>query len=49
LAEIGERPEEAYAHLRAGGSRAEHALRFYESVGATYYVREAQRLLAASA
>jgi tetratricopeptide (TPR) repeat protein len=49
LAEIGERPEEAYARLRAGGPQAGRALRFYESAGAAYYVGEAQRLLVASA
>jgi hypothetical protein len=48
LAEIGHRPAEAYARLRAGGEHVERALTFYRSVGATRYVREAEALLAAS-
>jgi class 3 adenylate cyclase/tetratricopeptide (TPR) repeat protein len=58
---IGNRPDEAYARLKAAeqlveqGRRAEAdvqlgaALAFYRSVGATRYVREGERLLAASA
>jgi hypothetical protein len=49
LAEIGHRPAEAYARLRAGGAQVQTALAFYRSVGATRYVREAEALLAASA
>jgi tetratricopeptide (TPR) repeat protein len=60
-AEIGSLPDEAYARLRAAealieaGRRAEgdaqlqRALGFYRSVGATAYIREAERLFAASA
>jgi class 3 adenylate cyclase/tetratricopeptide (TPR) repeat protein len=59
-AEIGDKPEEAYARLRAAevlvgeGHRAEadaeleRALAFWRSVGATAYVREGEALLAAS-
>jgi class 3 adenylate cyclase/tetratricopeptide (TPR) repeat protein len=59
-AEIGTRPDEAYARLRAAkrltaeGSRAEadahlqKALSFYRSVGATRYIREGEALLAAA-
>jgi class 3 adenylate cyclase/tetratricopeptide (TPR) repeat protein len=58
---IGQRPEEAYARLRAAdvlvgeGRRAEadaelqRALAFWRSVGATAYIREGEALLAASA
>jgi class 3 adenylate cyclase len=49
LAEIGHRPAEAYARLRAGGEHLQRALDFYRSVGATHYIREAESLLAASA
>jgi tetratricopeptide (TPR) repeat protein len=49
LAEIGHRPAEAYARLRAGGAHVSAALAFYRSVGAERYVRKAERLLAASA
>ncbi|HVS48588.1 MAG TPA: AAA family ATPase [Candidatus Dormibacteraeota bacterium] len=48
LAEIGHRPAAAYACLRAGGSNVHRALDFYRSVGATFYIREAEALLAAS-
>lgn len=49
LGEIGHRPMEAYARLRAGGVHLNAALEFYRSVRATRYVREAEALLAASA
>jgi hypothetical protein len=61
LAEIGYRPGEAYARLRAArelveqGKRAEadaelnRALAFWREVGATRYVREGEALLAESA
>jgi tetratricopeptide (TPR) repeat protein len=49
LGEIGERPTEAHARLRAGGRHVQHALAFYESVGAVHAVGEGRRLLAASA
>ena len=49
LAEIGHRPAEAYARLRAGGEHLDRALGFYRSVGATRYIREAESLLPASA
>jgi tetratricopeptide (TPR) repeat protein len=49
LKEIGHRPAEAYAHLRAGGDHLPEALAFYRSVGATRYIREAESQLAASA
>jgi tetratricopeptide (TPR) repeat protein len=49
LAEIGDRPAEAYACLRGPGESVQRALDFYRSVGATRYVREAETLLAASA
>jgi tetratricopeptide (TPR) repeat protein len=61
LAEIGYRPGEAYARLRAAkelveeGKRAEAdaeltpALAFWREVGATAYVREGEALLAESA
>jgi hypothetical protein len=49
LSEIGHRPAEAYARLRAGGDQLNQALPFYRSVGATRYVREAESQLAASA
>jgi class 3 adenylate cyclase/predicted ATPase len=60
-AEIGTRPDEAYARLRCAelfsdeGRRPEaeiqleRALAFYRSVGATAYTRKAEALLAASA
>jgi class 3 adenylate cyclase/tetratricopeptide (TPR) repeat protein len=54
--EIGSRPDEARAHLiaaRAGGPDAaghvHEALTFYRSVGATYYLHEAEGLLTATA
>jgi class 3 adenylate cyclase/tetratricopeptide (TPR) repeat protein len=54
--DIGSRPDEAKAHLiaaRMGSTGAEShlqaALAFYRSVGAAYYVREAEALLAATA
>jgi class 3 adenylate cyclase/tetratricopeptide (TPR) repeat protein len=49
LAEIGHRPAEAYARLRAGGDQIERALDFYRSVGATLYIREGAALLGTSA
>jgi class 3 adenylate cyclase/tetratricopeptide (TPR) repeat protein len=53
LGEIGAKPDEAYAQLRAGqtGDRGllELALAFYRSVGATRYIREGEALLAATA
>jgi tetratricopeptide (TPR) repeat protein len=49
LAEIGHRPAEAYARLRAGGNQLGQALGFYRSVGATRYIREAESALAAPA
>jgi tetratricopeptide (TPR) repeat protein len=49
LGEIGHRPAEAYARLRAGGEQVNVALDFYRSVGATRYIREAESQLAASA
>jgi thioredoxin-like negative regulator of GroEL len=61
LGEMGARPDEAVARLRAAdqlvtaGRRAEadeqlgRALAFFRSVGATRYVREGEALLAASA
>ncbi|GAC1686189.1 MAG: hypothetical protein PVS2B1_06390 [Candidatus Dormibacteraceae bacterium] len=49
LAEIGHRPAEAYACLRAGGGNVHRALAFFRSVGAIRYIREAEALLAASA
>jgi hypothetical protein len=48
LGEIGHRPAEAYARLRAGGGHVHAALEFYRSVGAVRYVREAEASLAAS-
>jgi hypothetical protein len=60
-ARLGERAEEAYARLRAAeklvaaGRRADaeeqlaQAIAFWRSVGATYYVRRGEALLAASA
>jgi class 3 adenylate cyclase/tetratricopeptide (TPR) repeat protein len=48
LAEIGHRPDEAYARLRSGGEDTERALAFYRTVGATRHIREAEALLAAS-
>jgi thioredoxin-like negative regulator of GroEL len=61
LEQIGSKPEEAYARLRAAdalvrnGRRADadthlqRALGFYRSVGATRFVREAEALLAPTA
>jgi tetratricopeptide (TPR) repeat protein len=61
LAEIGDRPLEAFARLRAAGQllsedrRAEadeqlqKSLAFWRSVGATRYIREGEALLAATA
>ena len=61
LAEIGTKPDEAEARLRAAerlvaeGRRAEAdeqahaALAFYRTVGAAHYVRECEALLAESA
>ncbi len=49
LREIGHRPAEAYARLRAGGRQLHAALEFYRSVEATRYIREAESQLAASA
>jgi hypothetical protein len=49
LVEIGHRPTESYACLRAGGDYLPRALEFYRSVGATRYIREAESQLAASA
>jgi hypothetical protein len=53
---IGSRPDEARAHLLAARSGApeparhlQEALSFYRSVGATYYVRAVEELLAATA
>jgi hypothetical protein len=48
LAEIGDRPAEAYARLRAGGEQVQRALDFYRSVGATRFIGEADSLLTAS-
>jgi tetratricopeptide (TPR) repeat protein len=60
FAEIGARPYEAFARLRAAGALAadgdrrsadeqlRRALAFYRSVGATRYVREGEALLAAA-
>jgi class 3 adenylate cyclase/tetratricopeptide (TPR) repeat protein len=54
--EIGSRPDEARAHLvaaRKGAAEAarhlQEALSFYRSVGAAYYIRAAEELLAATA
>ena len=49
LDEMGHRPAEAYARLRAGGEHVARALEFYESVGAVRRIREARNLLAESA
>ncbi|MBV9310456.1 MAG: hypothetical protein JOZ73_06480, partial [Solirubrobacterales bacterium] len=49
LSEIGHRPAEAYARLRAGSGQLNQALAFYRSVGATRYIREAELQLAAAA
>jgi tetratricopeptide (TPR) repeat protein len=49
LSELGHRPAEAYACLRAGGEHVRRALSFYRSVGATRYIAEAESLLTASA
>jgi tetratricopeptide (TPR) repeat protein len=60
-AEIGARPNEAYARLRAAGqlvdagrrteadAQLQSALAFWRSVGATRYIREGEALMAASA
>jgi hypothetical protein len=60
-AEMGSRPDEAYARLRAaeqhlasgrrseGNAQLQHALAFYRQVGATGYLREGESLLAATA
>jgi tetratricopeptide (TPR) repeat protein len=49
LEEIGHKPAEAYARLRAGGTQLHSALQFYQSVGATRYIVQCQRALAATA
>jgi hypothetical protein len=49
LAEIGHRPAEAYARLRAGGDQVQRALDFYRSLDACRYVREAETALAETA
>ena len=61
LGDMGARPDEAFARLRAAEAMAaagrrpeadvqlERALAFYRSVGATVYIREAEGLFAASA
>jgi hypothetical protein len=61
LAEIGDRPDEAYARLRAAGKLAtegrtddaqpqlDRALAFYRSVSAARYIADAEALLIASA
>jgi tetratricopeptide (TPR) repeat protein len=49
LSDIGHRPAEGYARLRAGGDQLNQALAFYRSVGATRYIHEAESQLAASA
>ena len=61
LGDMGARPDEAFARLRAAEAMAaagrrpeadvqlEHALAFYRSVGATAYIRAAEGLFAASA
>jgi class 3 adenylate cyclase/tetratricopeptide (TPR) repeat protein len=61
LAEIGDRPDEAYARLRAAGKlvaegstdeaqpQLDAALAFYRSVGAARYVADAEELVIASA
>ena len=49
LSEIGHRPAEADARLRAGGAHVRKALAFYRSVGATRYIRAAESQRAASA
>jgi hypothetical protein len=49
-AEIGSRPDEAYARLRDGSEpQVRRALDFYRSVGATRYIGEGEALLAATA
>lgn len=60
-AEIGDKPEEAYARVRLAealvaeerraeaDAELERALAFWRSVGATAYIREGEALLAASA
>jgi tetratricopeptide (TPR) repeat protein len=48
FADIGHRPAEAYARLRAGGEQVQRVLDFYRSVGAIRYVREVEALDAAS-
>jgi class 3 adenylate cyclase len=53
FAEIGSRPDEALARLRAAEAgepgQLEPALAFWRSVGATRYIREGEALLAATA
>jgi class 3 adenylate cyclase len=50
FAEIGSRPNEAYARLAAADeANVRRALEFYRSVGATLYVARAEALLPASA
>jgi len=49
LAQIGHRPDEANAYLRASGNHLDQALTFYRSVGATRYIRKAESILATSA
>jgi class 3 adenylate cyclase len=50
FSEIGSRPNEAYARLASGeATQIRHALEFYRSVGASYFVKRAEALLPASA
>jgi tetratricopeptide (TPR) repeat protein len=50
FAEIGSKPDEAYARLRSGEElEVRRALEFYRSVGATRYLDEGERMLARSA
>ncbi len=50
FSEIGSRPNEAYARLASGEpTQVQSALEFYRSVGAAYFVKRAEALLAASA
>ena len=49
LAEIGSKPDEAYARLRSGNEAdVRRALDFYRSVGATRYLDEGESMLATS-
>ena len=49
LAEIGSKPDEAYARLRSGNDAdVRRALEFYRSVGATRYLDEGESMLATS-